>query len=135
MAGGRISFGKFGNAVVEVDRAAQLPQGCALYDEWQVAPAEGDIVRVTVGVLVDMKPAPDTCQCCCSCDADMLVVPSAYAKFVEKFRPMLQVCHMAMAANGQKVLTATTFVAMVPELHVRSIAFRLLIMDSSASGL
>ena len=66
MAGGRISFEKFGNVVVDVDWAAQIPQGCALYDEWQVAPAGGDIVHAAV----DTKPA--TSQCCY--DADILVV-------------------------------------------------------------
>ena len=107
MAGGRVSFGEFGNVVVDVDWAAQLPTGCTLdlYDEWQVASAEGDIVYVGV----DTKPV--TSQYCY--DADMLVVPSAYATFVAKFRPMLQARHMAMTANGQKALTATTF--MVPE--------------------
>ena len=67
------------------------------------------------------------------CDADMLVVPPTFATVVAKFRPMLQIRHMAMTANGQKVLTATTF--MVPEPHVRSMAFRLHIMDSSAAAL
>ena len=74
-----------------------------------MAPAEGDIVHAGV----DTRPA--TAQSCC--DADMLVVPSTYATFVAKFRPLLQVRHMAMAANGTKVLTATTF--MVPEPHVK----------------
>ena len=113
--------------MVDVDWAAQLPTGCALdlYDEWQVAPTEGDIVHVGV----DTRPV--TSQYCY--DADMLVVPSTYATFVAKFHPMLQVRHMAMTANGQKVLTASTF--MVPEPHVRSMAFRLHTMDSSASNM
>ena len=41
---GTISFGNFETTVVEVDWAAQLA-GSVLYDEWQVAPAEGDIVE------------------------------------------------------------------------------------------
>ena len=63
----------------------------------------------------------------------MLLVPTTYATFVAKFRPLLQVRHMAITANGKRVLTATTY--MVPEPHVRSIAFRMHIMDSSASNL
>ena len=126
MAGGTISrsFEKFDNVVVDVDWAAQLA-GSALYEEWQVTPAQGDIVHAGVDT------APATAQYCC--DADMLVpvVPSTYATFVAKFRPLLQVRHMAMTANGKKVLTATT--SMVPEPHVRSMAFRMHIMDSSAS--
>ena len=110
--GATISFEDFNNIVVEVDWAAQAA-GSPLYDEWQVAPAQGDIVVAGV----DTRPV--TTQYCC--DADMLVVPSTYATFVAKFRPLLQVRHMAMTANGKKVLTATTF--MVPEPHVRSLAF------------
>ena len=124
MAGGKISFKEFANVIVDVGWAAQLA-GSALYGEWQVAPAEGGIVHAGV----DTRPV--TAQYCF--DADMLVVPSTYATFVAKFRPLLQVRHMAMAANGAKLLTATTF--MVPEPHVRNMAFRMHIMDSSASNL
>ena len=118
------SFEDFGNIVVEVDWAAQSA-GLPLYDEWQVAPAQGDIVVAGVGT----RPVTEQYYR----DADMLVVPSTYATFVAKSRPLLQVHHMAMTANGKKVLTATTF--MVPEPHVRSIAFRMHIMDLSASNL
>ena len=58
MAGGKISFEEFANVVVGIDWAAQLPTGCALYDEWQVAPAEGDIVHAGVGTR------PVTAQYC-----------------------------------------------------------------------
>ena len=120
---GTISFETFENTVVEVDWAAQLA-GSVLHDEYQVAPAEGDIVEAGV----DTRPV--TRQYCR--DADMLVVPPTlifkFAIFVAKFRPMLQARHMSMTANGTKVLTATTF--MVPEPYVRSVAFRLHIMDA-----
>ena len=105
---GTISFETFENTVVEVDWAAQLA-GSVLYDEYQVAPAEGDIVKVGV----DTRPV--TRQYCR--DADMLVVPPTFAIFT----PMLQIRHMPMTASGTKVLMATTF--MVPEPCVRSVAF------------
>ena len=75
------------------------------------------------------------CQYCC--DADMLVVPPAFAIFVAKFRPrlVLQVRHMAMPANGTKVLTATTLLVPEPYVRPRSVAFRLHIMDASVASL
>ena len=60
--GATISFEDFENIVVEVDWAAQVA-GPPLYGEWQVAPAEGDIVVAGV----DTRPV--TAQYCC--DADM----------------------------------------------------------------
>ena len=48
--GATISVEDFDNAVVEVDWAAR-DGGSPLYDEWQVAPAEGDIV--VAGVAID----------------------------------------------------------------------------------
>ena len=121
-----ISFENFENtvAIVEVDWAAQIA-GSVLYDEWQVAPAEGDIVKAGV----DTRPA--TRQYCR--DADILVVPPTFAILIAKFRPLLQVRHMPMTASGAKVLTATTFV--VPEPYAKSIAFRLHIMDASVASL
>ena len=91
MAGSKIPFGEFGNVIVDVDWAAQLAgSALVLHDEleWQVAPAQGDIFHAGVGTT------PATAQYCC--DADMLVVPSTYATFVAKFRPLLQVRHMAI---------------------------------------
>ena len=87
MGGGKISLTleDFESTVVEVDWATQIA-GLALYDEWQVAPAEGDIVEAGV----DTRSA--TCQYCS--DTDMLVVPPTVAIFVAKFRPLKQVRHM-----------------------------------------
>ena len=63
----------------------------------------------------------------------MLVVPSTFAISVAKFRPLLQVRHMAMTANGTEVLTAATF--LFPEPYARSVAFRLHIMGASVASL
>ena len=62
------SFEDFDNTVVEVSWAAQSA-GSPLYDEWQVAPAQGDIV------IAGISASPVTAQYCS--DADMLVVPMA----------------------------------------------------------
>ena len=99
LTGTTITFEDFDTTVVEVNWAAQSA-GSPLYDEWQVAPAEGDIV------IAGVDTRAVTARYCY--DADMLVVPLTYATFVAKFRPTLQVRHMAIAANGDKVLTATT---------------------------
>ena len=77
--GATISFEDFDNVVVEVDWAAR-DGGSPLYDEWQVAPAEGDIVVAGV----DTRPV--TRQYCR--DAGLLVVPPAFAISVAKFRPL-----------------------------------------------
>ena len=129
-----ISFENFDrdreNAVVamEVDWAAQLA-GPVLHGERQAAPAEDGIVEDCV------ETRPTTRQYCR--DADMLVVripPTlTFAIFVAKFRPLLHIRHMSMSASGARVLAATTFMA--PEPYVRSIAFRLHIMDASVASL
>ena len=91
--GATISFENFENIVVEVDWAAQIA-GSVLYEEWQVAPAEGDIA------VAGVDTGPVTRQYCR--DADMLVVPPTFAIFVAKFRPLLQIRHnvMPMTASG-----------------------------------
>ena len=66
LTGTTISFEDFDTTVVEVDWAAQSA-GSPLYDEWQVAPAEGDIV------IAGVDTRAVTAQYCY--DADMLVVP------------------------------------------------------------
>ena len=59
---GTISFAAFENTVVEVDWpwAAQLA-GSDLYGEWQVAPAEGDIVGAGVGTGAYLVASADKC--------------------------------------------------------------------------
>ena len=121
---GTISFETFETTVVEADWAAQLA-GPVLYDEWPVAPAEGDIVEAGVG------PRPTTRRYCL--DADMFVVPQTFAIFVAKCRPLLQIRRMSRWAGGANVLTVTTFV--VPEPDAGGISFRLHIVGASVASL
>ena len=89
-------FEGFQATAVEVDWAAGISGPPPYGDrdrEWQlqVAPAEGGIAGANAGTR------PATCQCCC--DADMFVVPPAFARSVAKLGPLLPVRHMPMAAN------------------------------------
>ena len=66
---GGIPFEDFENTVAEVGWAAQ-PAGPALYGEWPVAPAEGDVVEAGVNT----RPRSVTRQYCRDADLDMVVV-------------------------------------------------------------